>query len=268
MSEQVNDQGATGVQPGSLINDTDPNVTPPADGGTPPADDGSSTPPVPAVDGDAAPEESTADLIAGKYKTQEELVEGYKELKQKLSEKNPEAPESYELNFADDEAFKPFADLELNLDLANDPLVESMLPVFKEFNISQEAAAALTKAHMLHELNGFKDIGDVQKELGPQANTLIQEANEYVSKYLNAEEQGVAKVMGQSAEGMRLLHKMSQMVGEKSIPADLGGHVKTSSAELISKAMAMSKEPNFNQNTAKIAEYEKLMDQAATMDSK
>lgn len=74
-------------------------------------------------------------LFAGKFKSAEELEKGYKEAVQKLTEKTPSAPESYEFDFSGHDVLKDF-----EIDFSTDPEWQDVAPAFKEANITQDQA--------------------------------------------------------------------------------------------------------------------------------
>jgi len=213
-------------------------------------------------------DERKGELYAGKYKSVDDLEKGYKEAVQKLTEKQPQAPEEYNFDFTDDEDLKEFSHLEPNLALNDDPLVQEIAPVLKKHNISQEAASDIAKAYLKTELSSAGDPGEEMKKLGDQGQEIIKEVNTFVGKNFSQEEQQVAEQIGQSAEGVKFLHKLSQMAREKNIPTDATGESFESAGDFIEKAGDLKKKHGGNLYGEAAREYEKLMDKAAQISMK
>jgi len=208
------------------------------------------------------------DLYAGKYKSVDDLEKGYKEAVQKLTEKQPQAPEEYNFDFTDDEDFKEFSHLEPNLALNDDPYVQEIAPVLKKHNISQEAASDIAKAYLKTELSGLGDTGEEMKKLGDNGQQIIKDVNTFVGKNFSQEEQKIAEQIGQSAEGVKFLHKLSKMSGEKTIPGDAGSGFQESQHDLVEKANQLKQKHGNNLYGDAAREYERLMDQAAKISIK
>lgn len=211
---------------------------------------------------EAAPEaEGLAEdhMYAGKFKSAEELEKGYKELVQKLTEKRPEAPEEYKFDFSENDNLK-----NLEIDLDDDPTYQKMVPLFKELNLTQEQAGLLVNTYLESAYEAVPDLGDEMKKLGPQANEILEKANAFVAQHLTPEEQEMAKVIGQTAEGVKFLEKMAKMRGEQRLPTDAEAYAAPKPwQEIQAEAIKLRKStPNFDIDKKAQARYEALMDQA------
>lgn len=202
-------------------------------------------------------------LFFGKYKSYEEAEKGFKELQSKLREKAPEAPEEYNFDLSKDEAFVS----DLGEDLVNefnpkeDPRFSVMEEIFKKHNISQEAVDDIVKAQIRFDASLAPDLDAEAKALGDEREIIMANANHFVQKHLNAEEQEIAVTLGQSAAGVKLLYKMSQMAGEKPIPTKVeSAEAGPSSSELYAQAFAYKDGvDNFENNEGAKARYDSMI---------
>lgn len=199
--------------------------------------------------------------IAGKYKTIGELEAGYKELSAKVREKNPGAPEKYEIKLP--ESIK----LPDGVDIAKDPILEKMMPKMKELGISQAAFEGLVGSYLEAELGMIPDPAKELEALGGANAPILADVASFVAKFPEAE-QAQLRSIAATAEGVKLIDKIRQMTGEKSIPTDQTGNAPQGNPqELREQAMKIKREtPNFEANSDAISRYETLMDQAASIE--
>lgn len=218
------------------------------------------------ADADKKPADGGSDgdpLIFGKYKDMTEAEKGHKELVQKLTEKRPGAPENYDFNYTENETFKEFKTIpDFDLNLAEDPMVKALAPVFKEHNLPQDAVNDLVKAYLDTEMASTQDPGDIKQALGTDADIIIKEANLFVAKNLNTEEQGIATQLGSSLEGIKFLHKMAQLSRSRNIPTE-GEYDFESADDLLKQADEIFKKHNGNPQGPALREYEELTTKAA-----
>jgi len=207
--------------------------------------------------------EQSDQLYAGKFKTVEDLEKGYKEAVKKMTEKNPEPPEAYNLDFSEDEDIAQYQHLAETLDVSSDPLVEQLDPVFRKHNITDEAARNIAKTYLQAEFENTPDPEQEKQKLGDQADSILQEVNSFVGKNFSQEEQQLARQLGQTGEGVMFLQKLARMSGEKNIPGE-GSNVASESAdELRQQAFQIKQQNNGNLYGDNLKKYENLMNQAA-----
>lgn len=214
--------------------------------------------------GEEAPKEEE-ELIFGKYKTMEDAEKGFKELTSKLREKTPEAPEEYNLNFSDSENFK---DVEgLNLDLSEDPVAKSVAAAAKEANVPQEALDKIVNAYIEAELDDVPDRGDELAKLGGDKDQVIKKASTFVRQNFDENEQSLLEGLAETADGVKLLSKLSEMNMSKSIPAEASESFENPD-ELRSQAKELKKNASGNLVGAELKKYEALRDKAIRMEQK
>lgn len=204
-------------------------------------------------------------LFFGKYKSYEDAEKGFKELQSKLREKAPEAPEEYAFDFKEDEDLAELGEEVLEgLDPKEDPRFGALEDVFKKHNLSQEAVADIVKAQIKQDFESMPDLEAEANSLGDEREVILANANMFVQKHLNADEQEIAKSLGQSAAGVKFLYKMSQMSGEKQVPADVTKQdPRISSSELYSQAFAYRDEVgNFEYNKGAQSRYDEMLSAA------
>lgn len=206
--------------------------------------------------------EPEAELILGKFKDQDALIDSYKELTAKLREKQPEAPEEYKFDFSEHEVLGQHKDLVAEV-LETSPLIKAATAKFKEHNIPQSVADDILSTVLTEDIASLGDPEQVTKDLGDGAEQIINEVNQYVSRFPK-EEQAVFAQLGMSAEGVKLVHKLSKMGQSKPIPAKADTTPAKSSADYWAEAREVKKQMNGNLqfDTAKTAEYERLTDLA------
>ena len=202
-------------------------------------------------------------LFAGKYKTTDELEKGYKELTKKIGERFPTAPDEYEFDFSQDTDFGDKAEI-IDSSLKESPFLEAVLPAMKKHNVSQDAAIDMVKAYLQAEMAQVPDGTEELAKLGSDGNQILQDVNNFVSKFSEVEQQ-LFQQIGGTAEGVKLVHKMSQLGGEKNIPTEAQAEARLDYNDLIKEASELKKMPNFEANSNLVAKYEKIMDQAMIM---
>jgi hypothetical protein len=196
-------------------------------------------------------QQKEAKLYAGKYKTPEDLEKGYKELSTLVRVKNPEAPEEYDFSVVE------------GVDGEN-PLLGTMQEVMKNQNLTQDQATALTEAFVGFSTENTPDMEEEVKKLGGDASVMIQQVEGFMKRYLNEEETAILSQVGGSAEGIKLLHKLSQQMGEKAIPA--GSSSNDVSGDLRKQAAEMLKDPAFRNNSEKQSDYDALWQKIAYLE--
>lgn len=197
-------------------------------------------------------EQEDAKLYAGKYKTPEDLEKGYKELSTLVRTKTPEAPEEYDFSIVE------------GVDSEN-PLLHTMQEVMKNQNLTQEQATALTEAFVGYSSVNTPNMEEEVKKLGADAPVMIQQVEGFMKRYLSPDESAILSQVGGSAEGIKLLHKLSQQVGERSIPAS-GATSNDAAVDLRKQAAEMLKEPSFRSSPEKQESYDALWQKIAYLE--
>ena len=211
-------------------------------------------------------------LFFGKYKTMEEAEKGFKNMQQKLREKSPEVPDEYSVDLKSDESFvEEFGEDMVDMFNPNeDPRFEVMKDVFKEAGLTQSQVDAIVKAQIRFDASNMPDLEAEAKALGDDREVILAGANRFVQKNFNAEEQQIAEQLGQSAAGVKFLYKLSQMSGEKPIPAEVNKvDAGPTSAELYSQAFAYRDEVvNFDSNVGAQKRYDQMLNAAVVREQK
>lgn len=199
------------------------------------------------------------EAFVGKFNTLGDLVSGYKEATKKLREKTPEAPEEY--------TYEPSEGIELpeGYNISEDPVMAKLMPIMKEHNLTQEAFNGLVNSYMEVMQESAVDVGEELKKLGPNGPDLVSEVNSFVSKF-SAEEQQLLASLGTTAEGVKLVHKLKGMTGEKRTPDGSSAPV-VDIADLKAQAQKIKAEtPNFEWDKSAQKSYEDLMNKAAMLE--
>jgi hypothetical protein len=192
-------------------------------------------------EGNPTPPAQGEKLLAGKYKSVEDLEKGYKEstkfsreqatkLKD-LETKMPKAPDKYSFDFSQVKGLE-----EVKID-ENDPEMKSMLPVFKELNLTQEQATRLLTAHMQTQAALAPTEAQLKEQLGANADVIIGRLQTFTNK-LPVEDQKIVSALSDTAEGVDFLYR--HLVGEElpTPPSQGGGNGEPakSAADLKSEA--------------------------------
>lgn len=204
-------------------------------------------------------------LLAGKYKTPEDLEQGYKELSKKLREKT-EPPEKYDLDsLKNNEELAGL--LPEDYSFQDDPMFQVLEPAFREAGLTQDQVVKLTQAKMLFDKANMVDPKAEMEKLGSNAGQVITDVRSFVDSSLPDDLKEVAEAFAYTAEGVKLLHHMSQL--QKTAMPTKTAEQKVSPDELINTKMARVKElksaKGFDLNRSAKAEVEKLQDEIATI---
>lgn len=191
--------------------------------------------------------------LVGKYNTIGDLEKGYKEATAKLMEKNPGAPEEYEINFKEDLELPD----EVKEEFLNQDAFKNVVEVAKENNISQDALNALVNAYVENEISNQPVFEDEKAKLGDKADEMISQVASFRDRFPEAEQQYMNKI-GETAEGVKFLHKLMGMMGEKSIPGETP-RTQADPNELWLKAQEFRKShPNFLSNPQAQKQYDEM----------
>ena len=204
-------------------------------------------------------------LYANKYKSIEELEKGYKEAISMATKKNPGAPEEYDFDFSDHETLR---DADISLD--EDAIFTAAIPAFKRNGISQEAAKDIVAEVLASTYEQMPDIGEELKKLGDNGAEMVSSVQKVVSRDFNESERAIAQMLGQTAEGLQFMHdRLVKPMQMQSIPNDLTPASVRSADEAIAEAYNYRQStPNFENDQAAKARYEKMFDDAMRLQIK
>lgn len=146
----------------------------------------------------------------------ESLAKSYAELENKLRAGKHKAPQEYDLKSIVDAGVA-----------ADDPTVDVFKTWAKEHGISQDAFEELSTKYLEVNSGNLEDqVVDIERErqdLGKNANQIIEGnvrwGRSMVQKDLITEQEySELEVLGQTANGQRLIQKMRAMMGERTLP--------------------------------------------------
>jgi hypothetical protein len=251
--------------------------TPAAAGDNPPAND-NVNPPAQNTDGNPGTSDDNLDpfkdldewkdkesgLYLSKYKSIPEVFKGYTELSGKIREKIPTAPEAYEPIVLGDGFEGELKGLEIKPD--EDPGYKRFAPLFKKWNLPQEAVAEIISEKIKFDMEGRVDLAAEKQKLGADADKIINEVNAFEQKTSNAGLKQLAVLAGSNAETLKAFHFVIQSMGEKSIPGG-GAVVPTQQGvdELFQAAWDFKKrhKDTIDANPAQQRKYDELLTAAA-----
>lgn len=212
--------------------------------------------------GEEGDNNETPELIFGKYKDMEAATSAFKELESQIGklkrERAPEAPEEYNLDFSED---AELSETLKDYDLKQDPLLEAMLPVFKEAKLTDEQARGLIKAQLMFnkmqdiDADGYKK-AELEK-LGSEYESMNANLVAYAKRNLSPEEQETFMSLANNAESFKLLAKLVDK--PSAIPTKANDTSGVDKSEIEAKAKAMRADPNFLTNDALQKRYNELM---------
>lgn len=222
-----------------------------------------------AAEGDTAAVDTNGELILGKFKDYAALEGAYKNLESEFGtlrrQKSPEIPEKYEYNFSEDPDLKRV--IPEGYDFSTDPMVQHLEPVFKDLKLTQEQVAGLTKAKIMFDAQNQIDPGEELKKLGPEGHDTIKAVETFVSRNLSPEEQVIAAQVASTAEGVKLLHKLSR-IANTSIPKEAQKGPQLSRKELLAQAQEIRSQPRFDLDLKAKQQVEAIYRTVAEMDLK
>lgn len=211
--------------------------------------------------GDEAPE-----WLLGKYHTEgksvaeatAEQAKAYKELSGKFGAFTG-APEEYEIALSEE-----LTEIGVTMD-AEDPMVQEAMKFAKESNMSQEGLNGMLNLYamqMVAEQKANQEFAAEQmKALGPQAESRVNNIQQWASKNLDAETKTALEGMATSAEAVKAIERLITM--SRSAPVDVDNSAPSSSAGVEEvQAMQFAKDENgnrrINTDPAFKARYQKL----------
>jgi len=173
------------------------------------------------------------DLIMGKYKSTDDVVNALKEqqrINSELRSSEKIAPDEYS-----------FDDIDLGVDGfefdPKAPELTALLPVFKEKGLSQDDVNDVIKAWASNAVEEQGSLEDEIEKLGGESKSkqIINEAAKFVGSNFDEGEQQLLNNIGATADGVRLLQKLSKMGKSANVPADINSSGKESLNDLQEK---------------------------------
>lgn len=209
-----------------------------------------------------AEQQDRYDKIREKYQNDtDKIVKAYDEAQKelgRLKRETPQAPDNYEFSFEGLEGLPE--DFELD---SEDPLLQRMLPVFKDQKFTQDQAQELAKTFVEFQVENSIDIDAEMKELGSDAESIIERLENFGKNRLTENELPAFDSLAQTAEQAQLLHKIINMAGEQDIAdaADLDEAPLKTAQEYQDEAFEYKKKhaKTISSNRGQQARYNKLM---------
>lgn len=193
-----------------------------------------------------------AKLLAGKYHSVEALEQGYRELSRLVREKSPEVPENYTLDLSD-----LLAEGEDMPSLEEDSLWQHVSPAMREAGLSNKQAESVTKAFLTYQQQQMAHEQKALEAMGVEGQRMVHQVRHFVESTFDVREQNFAHQLASSVDGVKFLHKIAQLSGEKTIPTDSAA-VGVDVASLKEKAKAMMNDPDLKYNRQKQDAYNNL----------
>ena len=152
----------------------------------------------------------------------------------------------------------------------SDPLLAEMLPVFKENNITGQAAQALAEKFIQYEMANTPNPEQELGKLGAEKDEIVNRLTDFSHSRLTPEEQETFSSMTVTAEQTKLLHKLIALRGEQPAPDDVKGVPSRSPQELRDEAFEYKKKHSrtISGNKAQQQHYHNLLAEANAIESK
>lgn len=200
-------------------------------------------------------------LFAGKYHSVDALEQGYRELSRLVREKTPEVPETYQLDLSEFQAEGAEAP-----SLEHDVLWQTVSPAMREAGMSNKQAEAVTKAFIHFQQQQAAEEQKALKAMGVEGQHMVHHVRRFVDSTFGAEEKAIAHQLAATVDGVKFLHKVAQMAGEKPIPTgSAAGGIDV--ASLKEKAKAMMSDPELKYNRQKQEAYNNLWKDITSLSS-
>jgi hypothetical protein len=144
---------------------------------------------------EAAEEQAPEYELPSKFKDVNDLIKSYQMLEGKIGNFKG-APEQYEIEGAD----------------MNDPLINDLTETARELNMSNEALnTMINKVNESHELLEESRIQEEMQSLGPNAESRINNINNFIETNLSPHQAEVLQSMATSADNISVIESMIQM---------------------------------------------------------
>jgi len=201
---------------------------------------------------EAAPPPAEEKLFAGKYHSVDALEQGYRELSRLVREKAPEVPETYQLDLSEFQAEGGEMP-----SLEQDPLWQNISPAMRGAGLSNKQAEAVTKAFISFQQQQIAEEHKALEAMGVEGQHMVHQVRRFVDTSFESTEKAIAHQLAATVDGVKFLHKIAQMAGEKTIPTDSAA-AGVDVASLKEKAKAMLSDPELKYNRQKQDAYNNL----------
>lgn len=217
-------------------------------------------------EGSEGDDATAPEWLLGKYHTEGKTIEeataeqakAYKELSGKFGAFTG-APEEYEIALSEE-----LTELGVTMD-KEDPMVQEAMKFAKESNMSQEGLNGMLNLYsmqMVAEQKANEEYAAEQmKALGPQAESRVQNIQQWASKNLDTEMVSALEGMATSAESVKAIERLITMTGNAPVDSDSSVATNTAGIEEV-QSMQFAKDENgnrrINTDPAFKAHYQKL----------
>ena len=217
-------------------------------------------------EGSEGDDATAPEWLLGKYHTEGKTIEeataeqakAYKELSGKFGAFTG-APEEYEIALSEE-----LTELGVTMD-KEDPMVQEAMKFAKESNMSQEGLNGMLNLYsmqMVAEQKANEEYAAEQmKALGPQAESRVQNIQQWASKNLDTEMVSALEGMATSAESVKAIERLITMTGNAPVDSDSSVATNTAGIEEV-QSMQFAKDENgnrrINTDPAFKARYQKL----------
>lgn len=217
-------------------------------------------------EGSEGDDATAPEWLLGKYHTEGKTIEeataeqakAYKELSGKFGAFTG-APEEYEIVLSEE-----LTELGVTMD-KEDPMVQEAMKFAKESNMSQEGLNGMLNLYsmqMVAEQKANEEYAAEQmKALGPQAESRVQNIQQWAAKNLDTEMVSALEGMATSAESVKAIERLITMTGNAPVDSDSSVATNTAGIEEV-QSMQFAKDENgnrrINTDPAFKARYQKL----------
>jgi len=171
---------------------------------------------------------SPIDRVKEKYGNDiDKVAEAYQHAQKKISEGQydaPDAPEKYEYNFE-------VEGLDAELISPDDPLLSKMTDVFREAKLPQDVADSLVNAYLEHEMSQQPDTAAEIASLGAKGNDMLERLTNFSTSNFEEADREVFDNMTVTADNVKMLHRMVEMMGEQNLAQGNQAALETKSAQ-------------------------------------
>ena len=191
-------------------------------------------------------------MIFGKFKDEAALADAYRNLEKEFHKKNPTAPENYDLKI--DDKFKDKWEFK-----NDDPLLKSVLPIFKKANLSNDVVNELVNAFVEANVSTFVDPKEELAKLGGDGEKIIGE----IAAFSKKSGIDITKYVV-TAEDAKLFHSLIQRTRDQNIPTNLDKGQGKTSEELLNEAFDYQKKhaSTISSNKEQQAKFFELLQRA------
>lgn len=200
-------------------------------------------------------------LILGKFKNEDDIIKSYTELERKFSSSSKEkVPEKYEVKLSEDLSEKYSIS-------EDDPLLQKMLPVFKESGLSNEKVNKIINEFVKSNIETDINVDEELKKLGDNKDTYLREIGLFANKNFSEQESETLINMARTAEDVLLINKIIGMTRTQGIPEEVAEEQFQRSRQSYLEEAFEYRDKHSNSIGSSIEQqehYNKLMQKAAS----